>query len=178
MAADDGAQRAAAGQQAVTAAMRVLLIALATALVLRTGALQFFVSALSGAAKSSGGSAGATSAGAAAAAASAFLVPGLRRRLLSPAAQLLGALGTVLPLAHCARSGPYHVLDGSVQPPSACGRLEGRPDIRRCWRWLQLSEECMHTWGSLHKGDALTRVVDCAAVRHRMQGPPQFSRIE
>jgi hypothetical protein len=76
--------------------MRVLLIALATALVLRTGALQFFVSALSGAAKNSGGSAGATSAGAAAAAASAFLVPGLRRRLLSPAAQLLGALGRAL----------------------------------------------------------------------------------
>jgi hypothetical protein len=94
VAADDGAQRAAAGQQAVTAAMRVLVIALATALVLRTGALQFFVSALSGAAKSSGGSAGAASAGAAAAAASAFLVPGLRRRLLSPAAQLLGALGS------------------------------------------------------------------------------------
>ena len=76
--------------------MRVLLIALATALVLRTGALQFFVSALSGAAKSSGGSAGATSAGAAAAAASAFLVPGLRRQLLSPAAQLLGALSSAV----------------------------------------------------------------------------------
>jgi hypothetical protein len=96
--ADDSARRAALGQQIVTAAMRVMLIALATALVLRTGVLQFFVSALSGTAKSSGGSAGATSAGAAAAAASAFLVPGLRRRLLSPAAQqLLGNLNHTRP---------------------------------------------------------------------------------
>lgn len=96
--ADEAGRRAALGQQIVTAAMRVLLIALATALVLRTGAIQFFAAALSGAAKGSGGSAGATSAGAAAAAASAFLVPGLRRRLLSPAArQLLGELEMCLP---------------------------------------------------------------------------------
>ena len=86
--------------------MRILLMALGTALVLRTGVLQFFVTALSGSAKSSGGSAGATSAGAAAAAASTFLVPGLRRRLLSPAAQWL-------------TGGLIHSVDASVTAQAA-----------------------------------------------------------
>lgn len=92
VAADDAARRAALGQQVVAAAMRVLLIALATALVLRTGVIQFFATALSGAPKGSGGSADAI-----AAATAAFLVPGLRRRLLSPAAQQLLSAFTAAP---------------------------------------------------------------------------------
>ncbi len=80
--ADDKARQDAQGQRAATAVMGMALIALATVLVLRTGVLQAFASALM-----QGLGIVRSSAGAGAAAASLLLAPGLRRRLSSATAR-------------------------------------------------------------------------------------------
>lgn len=128
---DEPAQRAALGQQMVTAAMRVLLIALATALVLRTGVVQFFSSALLGAAR---GGAGGGTAGAGAAVAAAFLVPGLQRKLASPAAQRMLGERCCATTAIC-NARPRDTLGGQQRRQTAISNLR---TSKAPWHLLQL----------------------------------------